>query len=457
MIVSFSVSNFRSFSAEETLSLVASNRLAQSHSDHALPIPDSSEKVLRTAVLYGANGAGKSNLFKALRCLRDAVLKPRKKDGGTGRRAFRFGTSETEPSTFDLQFIANHCLYRFWLSVDDERVTEEWLAQVSGSKERMLYERTTDHDGKVSIDAQGLRSSGEKLKALATVGGPQNQAFLATIHSTLGASDLDGNLNNVLTWFNDGLRLVGPNASFRALGQQLARDSKFREFAGEFLKSSSTGVDGLEVLKKEVTEEELHSILPDDALRRVLTSINEDEDGTAVVKIGEGNDLLIEREGGNRFFRFTVQSIHENQRGKNVPMELAEESDGTKRLLNLIPALHHMRSGSAVYFIDEIDRSLHPILVRQFIEFFLKSCEGGQRQILVTTHESNLLDLELLRRDEIWFAEKDQSAATHLYSLADFKVRTDLEIRKHYLQGRFGAVPFLGNLEQLLEKQGHPE
>ena len=97
---------------------------------------------------------------------------------------------------------------------------------------------------------------------------------------------------------------------------------------------------------------------------------------------------------------------------------------------------------------------MHPILVREFLDFFLKSCAGGKRQIIVTTHESNLLDLDLLRRDEIWFAEKDAAGATRLYSVVDFKVRKDLEIRKHYLQGRFGAVPFLGNLDLLLTESG---
>jgi len=100
-----------------------------------------------------------------------------------------------------------------------------------------------------------------------------------------------------------------------------------------------------------------------------------------------------------------------------------------------------------VYFIDEIDRSLHPMLAWKFLEFFLKS--DAQHQIIVTTHESNLLDLNLLRRDEIWFAEKGTNGATHLYSLSDFKPRKDLDIRKHYLQGRFSAIPFLGNFEHL--------
>jgi AAA15 family ATPase/GTPase len=122
-----------------------------------------------------------------------------------------------------------------------------------------------------------------------------------------------------------------------------------------------------------------------------------------------------------------------------------------------MPALNQLRTGSGVCVIDEIDRSLHPMLVREFLDFFLRSCTERGRQIVVTTHESSLLDLGLLRRDEIWFAEKDQDGATRLYSLLDFKVRKDLEIRKHYLQGRFGAVPFLSNLENLLEPAGEPK
>jgi AAA15 family ATPase/GTPase len=107
-----------------------------------------------------------------------------------------------------------------------------------------------------------------------------------------------------------------------------------------------------------------------------------------------------------------------------------------------------------VYVIDEIERSLHPNLVWEFLDFFFKSCSDCRAQIIATTHESTLLDQDLLRRDEIWFAEKDQNSATRLYSLTDFKERNDSKIRGHYLQGRFGAVPFMGNLERLNEKEG---
>jgi hypothetical protein len=162
---------------------------------------------------------------------------------------------------------------------------------------------------------------------------------------------------------------------------------------------------------------------------------------------------VVGRDSGH-FYRISIQAAHEQQAGKAVRLELAEESDGTRRLLNLVPLLHSPRA-AGVYFIDEIDRSLHPMLVREFLGSFLGG--GGFRQIIVTTHETNLLDQDLLRRDEIWFAEKDQSAATRLYSLLDFKVRNDLDIRKGYLQGRFGAIPFLGGVEHLLPKAGQVE
>jgi hypothetical protein len=197
-------------------------------------------------------------------------------------------------------------------------------------------------------------------------------------------------------------------------------------------------VDHLEVRKEEISDDELRRLLKD--YERV-GSVQDD------LHLGEKDE--------NRVYRLKILAAHEHEPGKIVLLDLAEESDGTRRLLNLIPMLHYVRRTGAVYFIDEIDRSLHPILVKEFLGFFLKS--GGLGQIIVTTHESNLLDQDLLRRDEIWFAEKDQTGATRLYSLLDFTIRDDAEIRKHYLQGRFGAVPFQGDLENLRAKTDRPE
>lgn len=453
MIVSFTVSNFRSFSSEETLSLIASNRLSDSHRDHTCSVPDSKENVLKTGVIYGANGAGKSNLFKALKYLKTLALKPKKKHSGTDREKFRFDVTSNEPSVFDLLFINNNKLYRYGVKVDDHRIIEEWLVHIIGAKEKLLYERVTDENGQVEIDATGLKSPSDKLRALVTVGGLQNQSFLATIQATLDAPDFGEQITDVISWFDDSLTLIAPDTSFGSLGQLLDSDLDFLEFAGSFLKSASTGVDHLLIQKNEISEEELRNLLGKRYASKLLDDITEDKNSVAVIQLNQGIELLVERADENHFYRITIQAAHEFQSGNVVSLDLTEESDGTRRLLNLLPALHILRTSNAVFFIDEIDRSLHPKLAWEFLEFFLKSCQSGQHQIIVTTHESNLLDLDLLRRDEIWFAEKDPLGASHLYSLSDFKIRTDLDIRKHYLQGRFGAIPFLRNLTGLLENE----
>jgi AAA15 family ATPase/GTPase len=455
MIVSFSVSNFRSFLSEETFSLVASNRISGTHNGHLVDIPDSEHKALRIGVIYGANGAGKSNLFKALRYMRSVVLGGKEKRVGTGRDAFRLSAESSQPSNFDLQFIVKDELYRFGFKADDDRITEEWLAVTRGAREETLYERITTTEGKVTVDVAGLTGADERLRALATVGGPQNQSFLATVHVTLDSAAYGDQLGAVINWFENSLKLIAPNASFGQLGPYLAENLDCKEFAGDFLRSVSTGVDHLEVTKREITEDHLRRLLPEDVAPRILKEVSDDNEPT-VIRLPEGDNVLIERSDGNHFYLVTIQSGHQDNSGAKVSFELKDESDGTKRLLNLMPALYGLHNSDDVYFIDEIDRSLHPNLVWEFVSFFLKSCGNCKAQMILTTHESSLLDLDLLRRDEIWFAEKDQNQATRLYALTDFNVRKDLEIRKHYLNGRFGAVPFLGDLDRLLAEKKHP-
>ncbi len=454
MLVSFSVSNLLSFSSEATFSLVASNRLTASHEDHAVPIPDSDQRVLRAAVLYGANGAGKSNLFKAIRFLKHIALRTRQKNSGTSRAPFRFGDWPKRATELDLQFIAEGKLYRFGVKLDDDRILEEWLVQVVGGREKVLYERTTDASGEVVIEiGEWLKGADEKLRALAKVGGPQNQSFLATVQATLEASHIGKDFGAILAWFNTGLNLIAPNQPFRGLGQALATEPELKEFAGAYLKSSSTGVDHLDIRKQEMSEDDVRRLLPEDLVSRLQDDARANK--KSLVPLPDGTELLVEGKRGGLFNRIDIRAAHKDSDEHTILSDLAEESDGTRRLLQLVPALHRLQKDGGLCFIDEIDRSLHPMLVLKFLEFFLRSCVGRQGQIIVTSHESNLLDLTLLRRDEIWFAEKDPESATRLYSLLDFKVRNDLEIRKHYLQGRFGAIPFLGDLDRLREAQEH--
>lgn len=174
--------------------------------------------------------------------------------------------------------------------------------------------------------------------------------------------------------------------------------------------------------------------------------------GTVVLRIPNGPEVMVSKQpDGDHFYLLNIQAAHKHESKEETTLEIFEESAGTRRLLDLLPALYQLKARSGVYFIDEIDRSMHPMLVSKFREFFLRTCTAAPCQIIVTTHESHLLNLDLLRRDEIWFAEKGSDGATNLYSLTDFNVRNDLHIQKGYLQGRFGAVPFLGGLDRLAQ------
>ena len=165
----------------------------------------------------------------------------------------------------------------------------------------------------------------------------------------------------------------------------------------------------------------------------------------------DDREAIIERAGENCYL-LTIKAIHRHGTPGKIHLDFSEESDGTQRLLHLLLALYQLSTQGGTLVIDEVERSMHPLLTRQFVEFFFRSFSGDHLQLIVTTHESNLLNQQLLRRDEIWFAEKNDKGATSLYSLADFRPRKDLKLDKNYLQGRFGAVPHLAEMDRIMKE-----
>jgi uncharacterized protein len=153
----------------------------------------------------------------------------------------------------------------------------------------------------------------------------------------------------------------------------------------------------------------------------------------------------------NQLVLIRLKINHRNEFGQLTEFSIDEESEGTQRLIDLMPALSMLKdSDEKVIFIDELDRRLHPLLSRRFLEFCLQSFpEGDRNQLIFTTHDTNLLNLDILRRDEIWFVEKNPQGSSSLYSLAEFKIRPDLKVDKGYLNGRFGAIPFFGDVDKL--------
>lgn len=449
MLLSFAVTNFRSFREEQTLSLVASNRHTD-HPEHLTNLADFGESILPVAVIYGANGAGKSNTVKGLALMQRLVTTGTSPGKKIPRTAFLFGgVAPDEPTSLEVRFLSAESVFSYGFKISDTVVVEEWLDLVRGSRSINLFERITRPDGTPVIEAGEALSEGSlgnhsKVLALTKVGIRANQLFLAGIRESVDEQGHGPLIQAVLQWFS-ALTIVAPDANFRRLGELVAKDNEFADFAGRFLHDASTGVARLRVESTELNEGAPG--FPSDLVRELLEDA---QPGETRVRRVNGVDIVAERGEGNKVTLRSIRAEHNAAGDTTVSLPFEEESDGTRRLTHLLPALFQLRSEKKVFVIDEIDRSLHPLLSHKFIEFFLHACKGKGSQIIITTHESNLMDLSLLRRDELWFTEKNHEGASSLYSLSDFKVRTDLKIDKGYLFGRFGAIPFLGNLDRFL-------
>ena len=449
MLLSFSVENFRSFRAEETLNLLASKRSGTPEPPYCYKVPGADEHVLRVTSLYGANGAGKSNVVRALAILERLVLHGTPRDERMPYKPFRLDDeSPTKPTVFDLRFIAEGEVFRYGICYDADRVHEEWLDVYEGKKERSLFTRSNGETGNVAIEfAPSAKGIPSQIESLADSGIRPNQLFLAEIvdrdEETQGPR-----FGCVVNWFKHTLGIIEPDAQFRALARKIATDENFAEFAGKFLREASTGVASIKVDTKTLSRKKLPPLSKEQ--EEAIDML----DGTAPIPWGpDGEEMIVDasRKDVVQFHR--ILALHDATKGRSVEFSLSEESDGSRRLLNLLPALYRVKAGGGVFVVDELERSMHPILAKKFIEFFLKVADVARSQLIFTTHESTLLDLDLMRRDAIWFAEKDDVGASHLYSLADFKVRKDLDIEKGYFAGRFGAVPFLGGIDRLIEQQ----
>lgn len=455
MLISFSVENFRSFKGEQTLYMSATTREGAGHDEHCRKTREGL-RLLPVAVLYGANGAGKSNLIKAMRYAVWMIREGPRPGKPTGREAFGNHDSE-QASEFDFRFLADNQIIRFGFRVTDTHIESEWLLTEIDGKEHVIYERVTTAEGKTNIvtsnllekEAEADKSQVFPFAKFASASGRVNQLFLHSIYENLEEKAQGDWVGAALKWFSKSLTIIDPGEHFPSLQRSLTVSPDFSKFASRYLRSVSTGIEELlNVRTPEMPLEHAREMIPF-GIAADLTEADFHGPVIADFTLPDGTMMALSRGDGGGYFVHTIATAHKGTNGSLFELPLSAESDGTRRLLHLLPAIYPQTVGGEVVIIDEIDRSLHPLLTRQFVENFLNLPSHSQRQLVLTTHDTVLLDMELLRRDEIWFVEKDDEGATSLYSLSDFPVRKDLRINRGYLQGRFGGIPFLGNMEKL--------
>jgi hypothetical protein len=424
MLVEFSVKNFRSFRDEQVLSLVASRDKALSRNC----ISEGRLRILRAVAVYGANASGKSNLIKAAGRMRRLILDSAGYEPGRKLGITPFlldDKSRGEPSMFEATFYEEGVRYQYGFSVSNERIEEEWLVAYPKGVGQKWYERV--FNGKKSRYNWKYSSflKGEKEKL--TEKTRENALFLS-----VGAQWNNKQLGVVYEWFRDKLRVIDSRHDLRPVTAKMLLPSRktsdwhgwFSRWTTDSMKDADLGISGVAVEKKKVNVERISfpEDMPDGIRSRIIRDIEE-------------------KEG------FDVKMIHKNvETGKNVHIPLEEESDGTQEFFKLIgPWIQACALGITI-FIDELEASLHPLLTRELVRVFQDAEVGKKRsqaQLVFATHDTTLLDPELLRRDQIWFTEKDKDGGTRLCPLSDYRPRKGEAMQKGYLSGRYGGVPIL--------------
>ena len=443
MLVQFTVKNFLSFKEESSLNL-----LATADAKHQLHLISNKKKkpILRTAAVYGANGSGKSNLVKAIAFAKSLIVDGTRPDQRIPVTPFKLNEkSRKSPSRFEFVINYQDTIYTYGFVVNESEVKEEWLFAIRNVREVRLFERITRSNGKAKVEFGPSLASKKAKKhqflSFIAEGTRPNELFLHELYQK--------NVKDILPlikWFRAVLVIIGPESAYRDLIFDAYTNENFIQFMGIFLKNADIGIDSIVTEKIEPDFDKYFPEMPE-KLKNDLLNIKPNV--RVMLSTPEGRRYALMREENGEIALLRLKARHKLKTKGHVDMEIEHESDGTRRLMDLLPALLHSKSAERVYIIDEIDRSMHPLLSKMFLRAYLDDQKCGRGQIIITTHESNLLDRELLRRDEIWFTEKDEEGSTHLYSLSEYKVRPDLKLGKGYLDGRFGAIPFLGDLEKL--------
>jgi len=379
--------------------------------------------------LYGGNASGKSNFCKALSFAKKFVVESTKPDSPIRVRPFRLNTeSIASPSRFEFTLLIDQSVYEFCFSITRKRVLEEKLVEITSSSEKLFYHH---HDRKITF-GEILKNELKEDEFLNFVfkGTQENQLFL-----TNAISQRVGVFLPIYAWFRQTLQLVSPDAYPTRLEGFFDEKHPLHPKMNKALSQLDTAISsiGSEELPFENTS------FPETWKDEFEEVLDEDE---AIYLPGHGYSVGMK--DGEVFAQKPI-IYHPNENGEQEAFSIDDESDGTQQLMELLPTFFDLskQSSTAVYIVDEIDRSLHPLLIRRLLEAYLGNCNKDSRsQLLLTTHDALLMDQNLLRRDEMWVAERNAAGASSLTAFSDYKdTRSDKDIRKSYLQGRIGGIP----------------
>ncbi|MBC7488393.1 MAG: ATP-binding protein [Cytophagaceae bacterium] len=444
MLIRFVAKNIYSFKHQTEFNLLPNKTQRLPHHKVSNKGIDS----LRLSAIYGANGSGKSNLIKAITLLKSMVVSGSLIDNVSDIK-FRLSEENTiTPISLAIEFFSNSKNYYYTLTFDKDIILNESLVESKKESDVLIFERNNQNDTQSIIFYEDYVKNSEKNKLFVEVLAEKlilkNELLLSFLNSKYKAEFND--ISTVFNWFSETLIIIKPNSIPAGIAHYLDTNDGLKDFANDLLPTLNTGIIKLSIDKKAMEhfsnseeQDKLRTLAED--LKKApnqLSSVRNKKTGEEMTMVYENDEICIK----------TVLATHLNDRGIDENFPIAMESDGTKRLIDYIPALNGIINHESVYLIDEIERSIHPLTIKNIIsKISLDSKAKGQ--LIFTTHESSLLDQDILRTDEIWFAQKDIDGSSRLYSLSDFNIHNTANIENGYLNGRYGGIPFLSNLQDL--------
>ena len=413
MLVEFCAKNFRSLRDEQVLSLVASKDKTLQDTHTLSTGLKAAPSLLRSAVVYGANASGKSNLIKAFQYMRGVVLESATviQPGQTySVQPFRLDDRfSTEPTEFEVTFILDDVRYQYGFAMNAQRIVREYLLVYKAFKPQRWFDRHFDAEsGKDVYDfGPGLKGAKNLWE-----GATRSNALFLSMAVQLNSETL----RPVFDWFSTGLVIFNEQAQLNPQTSiQMLKHVEGRKRICDFLSAADISISDIEVVTQKVPGQAVHFDLVAGKTEVRTEEMEQDQ------------------------LRFS----HITERGRAV-FDLMDESSGTRALLFLSgPVLDILKNGLTMV-IDELDTSLHPLLVRELVRLFHRpEVNTGGAQLIFTTHDTSLLDApNLFRRDQVWFVEKDLDQASTLVALSEFSPRKNEALERGYLLGRYGGVPF---------------
>ncbi|MBD5137294.1 MAG: AAA family ATPase [Lachnospiraceae bacterium] len=449
MLMRFSVSNYMSFGyKEDSEGNICADEFylyagsSQQFKDRVINFQN--RNVLKFSSIYGANAAGKSNLIHAVSCGKHIILGTMEQDFLRDKYCRSREVNKELPTLFEYEFtIGEKCYaYGFTVNLWEQKVLSEWLYELQGSKEFTIFERIVEQN-KYYFDEE-IFSDNDNIQEFHYYLKDANRVSSSLLLYELNRRNLENDdfeiFHQIFNWFDKKLVIIFPKTK---IGASYFRFEDNNESLVEILKYLDTGITNYQMQK--INETAFKEYFSDETLAERFLKRHNNEGERKIRGVLHYKDALFELDYGEKG-ETNISKLLFKHGNDETSYEYGEESDGTQRIVELLDIILN-DDKEKVFIIDELDRSLHPKMTIKFVETFLNFSKNTNTQLIITTHESNLMDLDILRRDEIWFAEREKDNTTTLYTLEKFKVRYDKVVSKDYLSGRYGAVPIFKDFD----------